>query len=305
VYTTGSDGAVYVGAQTVVGGTGGPPVILARIGDPELGVRAGDAVFVALQATNTFCGTTVDAVFPPGAPELDPSSPLVQVRFPPGFPGFPGGALRLAAVTNPAGCYAGVTGAETGGKITVGVQGWVLTGAQLGYLGRPEVGVPFTLAPRDETAAGLSAEEKAIARKVRRLFYAREGGCPAAAPGNRPGQQVGCIAGFPAMFDPLQPGFALRFTLGLVPPIAPDASTPAVPQPPPGAAVTFSTARGLLPTQRHPSIGGVLPQGIIPYDRTSLAGHENEATRFYVPYADDQVLAYTTADASANVTSIR
>jgi hypothetical protein len=302
VYSAASDG-VYVGAQTLVAGTG-EPVVLARIGDAELGVRPGDNVNVALQATNTFCLTTVDAIFAPGAPELDPS------RFPAGFPGFPGGALRLAATTVPAGCFDTVAPpdpaarpAETGGKITVSVPGWVLSGTQLGYLGRPEVDVPFTLAPRDET--GLTGEDLAIARKVRRLYYPPEGGCPRNVPGNRAAQTVGCIAGYPAMFDPLQPGFALRFTLGLVAPVAPDAGTPSVPQPPPGTGVVFSTQRGVTPTQRHPSIGGALPQGIVPYDRTAFPGHENEAIRFYVPYADDQVMAFTTSDASANVASIR
>ncbi|HET9595728.1 MAG TPA: hypothetical protein VFP65_09120 [Anaeromyxobacteraceae bacterium] len=311
VYSLGNDGAVYVGAQTLVRGTGAPVVVLSRIGDPELGVRPGDSVLVAPVDTGTFplvatsCTTPVDAVFPPGDPALDPS------RFPAGFPGFPGGALRLAPITGtpppaPAldpNCLLRVTGAETGGRVAVFAAGWVLSGAQLGYLGRPEVDVPFTLAPRDET--GLSAEDAAIARKVRRLYYPPEGGCPRNAPGTRAAQAVGCYLGFPAMFDPLEPGFALRFTLGLLPP----ASTPGAPVPPGaqtqfGAAIFFATTRGITSTQRHPSIGGALPQRAVPYDRTVL-GHVDESIRFYVPYADDQVLAFTPLDASANVASIR
>jgi hypothetical protein len=118
-------------------------------------------------------------------------------------------------------------------------------------------------------------------------------------------QDVGCYAGFPRLSDPLQPGPTIRFRVGLVPPVAPDSTTPTVPTPPRGTGILFTTQLGLSPTFRAPSSGGAIPGAALPADRGNLAGHDNDPIRFYVPYLDDQVMAFSPSESIGSVVSIR
>ena len=183
--------------------------------------------------------------------------------------------------------------------MTVRASGLVLVNNHSGYMGRPVIDETFTLDWRDESALGAatdpaSVEKLALARKARRIFYpsaprARSRGRPRA---RRVRISIGCYDGFPRLADPLSPGPALRLrpgysfiaAAGVIP------GTPAVAR---DTTLTFVTSSGFIPTSRQPTTGGALPSGVAVVDLSLLDAHKDDAVRFYVPYADDQVFEFT------------
>ncbi len=270
-------------------------VVGAVVADKALGVHPNDEHpaeddFVGL--LDLACTTTVVAVLPRGFTAAGVT--------------FPGGALQLA----PATCLPAAT-PEAGQPtiITVRAAGFVLSSSKLGYLGRPALDQLYTLAWKDEKndlTLTAGSEALALARKARRHFYPSDGPCPFpnVDPLSVQFKTVGCYSSFPRVSDPLTPGPVVRFRVGLVPPVSPNPANPVV-NLLPGAGVTFSTQLGLSPTFRAPGSGGALPAGALMGDRTKFAGHENDPIRVYVPYLDDQVMAFSPSDSIGNVVSIR
>jgi hypothetical protein len=185
---------------------------------------------------------------------------------------------------------------------TVRASGLVLTSHTLGYLGRPTLNQTFLLQYQDETT--LSGEALAIARKVRRQFYPVEGPCSGSAPG--------CYSGYPWLADPLAPGPAMAFRVGLLQPDlpagapAPDPTDPAVLQSiARDTRLIIQTQSGMTPTFFRPITGGALPSSAVAYDRTAFAGHENDATRFYAVYLDNLLIDFSPSVSGGDVTTIQ
>jgi hypothetical protein len=270
--------------------------------DAAFGVHVGDI----LEFPSLGCETTIAAFVPPGT----------------GVAPFNAGAVQLAGVPVDASgnaCPAGATGATpVPATMTVRASGLVLVNDRSGYMGRPELApattdpaLTYTLAWKEESNIPADQPEVlALARKARRIFYPIDPPCPipGALAGTQGANTAGCYVGFPdGLADPLSPGPALRLRPGStllsaagvadgkasVAPLARDTT------------LTFVTSSGLIPTSRVPASGGALPAGIAVVDPTSFPGHEQEAVRFYVPYADDQVLEFTAAGSTGQVTSLR
>jgi hypothetical protein len=171
------------------------------------------------------------------------------------------------------------------------------------------VNQPFLAQHQDETA--LTGEALAVARKLRRRFYPVEGPCAPAAGGTVPAQ--GCYVGYPLLADPLAPGPALAFRVGLVNPALPAGSPPVDPVAEPavlqtiarGARIVLRTQSGMTPASFKPPSGGVRPTAIIAYDKTSLPGHENDATRFYAAYLDDQMIDFSPSLSGGDLRPLR
>ena len=197
--------------------------------------------------------------------------------------------------------------------LTVRASGLVLVNDQSGYRGRPELAAattdpPFTAAWSKES--DLQGEGLALARKARRIFYPIDPPCPipGALAGTQAANTAGCYVGFPAsLVDPLSPGPALRLRAGRTLLSAAGVTDGKASDAPLArdTTLTFVTSSGLIPTSRAPVSGGALPSGIAVVDPTGFSGHEQEAVRFYVPYADDQVLEFTAAGSTSQVTSLR
>jgi hypothetical protein len=292
-------GETFVAIQSNVG-TAAAPVWTAgaRLDAPELGIRAADVVEV-VPDDPSLCPAT------PAAPE-----PTVATDVPvlaPDPAAFPGGALKLA----PGSCFeAGLAAGQVAtATITVRASGLVLTSDQLGYLGRPVLDQPFVLQHQDE--ATLTGEALAVARKVRRRVYPVEGPCPPAPGGTVPA--TGCYAGYPWLADPLASGPAIAFRPGLAnADLAPGApgldpvANPAVLQTiARGARIVLRTQSGMSPAFFKPSTGGVRPTAILAYDKTPLLGHENDGTRFYAAFLDDQMLDFSPSLSGGDVKFIR
>jgi hypothetical protein len=323
-----SDSAgTYAAIQTTTG------IVRASIGDPSLGVRVGDVVQVVQVAGS--CETTVAKVLsatdPASSAELDALAAATGVSFrggsAAGDPSARGGAVLLAPPGSPGvTCTAAqilTAGPPLDVTLTVLASGMVLSNAKLGYLGRPGIGrtadrndgafsVAWT-ATADGSAASAS-EARAVARKARRLFYPSDPPCPisGSAAGTEGALASGCYgANLKRLADPLAPGPIIRFRVGLV---GPTPSDPAA-FPVRGDSIVFVTQAGLSQTFRRPVTGGVGPRGPIAFDRTALdptgkakpqfAGHENDPVFFFVPYLDNQVLAFSSTEAASQVTSIR
>jgi len=208
--------------------------------------------------------------------------------------------------------------------LTVRASGMVLSNPKLGYLGRPVIS-----RPNDDPAATFSVswssaldgptapatrdaqEAQAVARKARRQFYPSDPPCPiAGAAADTEGAEVpGCYgSGMKRLTDPLAPGPIIRFRVGLSP-------SDAVGLPIRGDSIVFVTQAGLSQTFRKPVTGGAGAGGAIFFDRTApdpagnpkaqFVGHENDPIFFFVPYLDDQVMVFSPAQSSAQVSSIR
>ncbi len=120
---------------------------------------------------------------------------------------------------------------------------------------------------------------------------------------------MGCY-GYPVLKDPLSPGPALRLRPGLTF-IAAAGVTPGLPAIARDTTLTFATSAGLIVTSRRPAVGGALPANLAVVDRTArvastdFSGHDNEGVRFYVPYADDQLIEFSADGTATGVTSLR
>jgi hypothetical protein len=249
-------------------------VVDVEVGAPELGVLPGDVV----EFPDFQCETTVAEV-------LAPPAPLVG-----GVP-MDGGALRLAPL--PLACRDVLPLAPQPIRLTVRAAGLVLTSSKLGLIGRPalnrtagdDAGV-FRFEWQDEST--LSGIDLIRVRKARRRFYPADPPCASLVPG--------CYAGLPWLADPLAPGPAIAFKVGLSDPSS---------DPPRGAYIQLDTRSGIVPASRKPASGGTVPGGPLFYDKTGIAGHENDPVHFYVPYLDDQLIDFSPAEPSGSVKTIR
>lgn len=226
---------------------------------------------------------------------------------------FPGGALRLDAV--PA-CLAGVTSTQ----ITIFGADVVVSSDLTGYAGRAPIsyaagdnapGTYFTLAWQDEstfTATDRPTQERlALARRARRLFYPAEGPCPLAGaiPQTVADAPSGCYSAYPLVVDPLAPGPALRFRVGLRNVTTPTVAATAGVLPAAGSAIRFATQSGLTMSSRRPTFGGTPPATLVAVDPGDLVGHGGEDFRFYVAYQDDVVIWFSTSGSGSQVVNIR
>ena len=285
--------------------------VVAPVADPTLGVHVGDILelpALGCEATITAVLRTVDA----GLPGVVP---------------FNAGAVELAGA--PPCLLTALTAAGNNpvpATLTVRASGLVLVNDHSGYMGRPVLDQPFVHAWLDESTLEAatdpaSVEKLALARKARRIFYPINSPCPVpgAAAGSQGAQSTGCYGyvGYPpiatlavpvppVLNNPLSPGPALRLRPGLTF-IAAAGVTPG-----PLArdtTLTFVTSAGLVVTSRRPAVGGALPANLAVVDRTpkdtGFTGHDNEGVRFYVPYADDQVIEFSADGSVTGVTSLR
>ncbi len=305
---TSTAGTPYVALQT--GTSAGAVVLTTPIADPSLGVLPGDIVEL------------------PGVCEASVAAVLAVVSDPNLSAGvsFPRGALQLNVPGSP-----GVTctadqllaaGPPSVPTITVRASGMVLSNTKLGHLGRPAIARTtdstenaFSVAWNAGDLGAASTTDalvaRSLARKARRLFYPSDAPCPIASPANaEEASSPGCYStGLRRLRDPLAPGPIIRFRVGL------GGNPPAPAVPPRDASIVFVTQAGLSQTFRKPVTGGAGAGAAIFFDRTALdptgktklqfAGHENDPIFFFVPYLDDQVMAFSPTQSSAQVSSIR
>lgn len=299
-------GGVWVAVQTPV--VGGTFTEVAHVHGPELGVREGDVVVIAADATATGCPatgleTTVAEVLAPEAR-------------------FPGGALLLAPPATPAeACLAALAAGRTDLQVTVRAAGFVLSSDALGYAGRPQLlaahdaGEPYALryqpdeafacplvagapAPCADEACRLACEGLVLARKARRVYNVGDA-C------RDPVTDSQCLRFWPrAEFPfPLATGPVVAFKLGLVPDPS-GAETPPVAR---GAFFTFATQNGISPASRRPPGVGtaVLPTSLAVFDRSAYAGKEGEGYRVYAAYTGGFVLDFSHALAPSTPVVVR
>jgi hypothetical protein len=263
-----------------------------QAGAPELGVLPGDLVEFPEYSSCGLDGNGRRIRSDATVAEVLPPSPSLVV----GGVALPGGALRLAAPLPCQGVLpvAGV-GASPPLRLAVRAAKLVLTSTKLGLIGRPEI----STAPGDDTRvfrfewqdeSPLSGMDLIRVRKARRHFYPSDPACASLAPG--------CYEGLPWLADPLDPGPALAFKVGLFG----GGSETTIPR---GAYIQLDTRSGIVPSFRKPVTGGTVPGNAVPYDKTGIAGHENDPIHFYVPFLDDQVIDFSPAESSAVVKTIR
>jgi hypothetical protein len=261
---------------------------VVQLHHPALGVEVGDVV--VLQRSGVCAGTAFEG--------------RIAGRLPPSA-AHPGGAVALEPPADAVpGCFEELGDAiDTGGGLATGLQatiragGAVLIGERTGYAGRPQLGVPFTLAyppdggPGDEEAllalcpldeepfdAGscgpacrVACDRLVLARKARRIHHLSEdcGGVP------------GCLArgweGFPVVNGP-----ALQLRVGL------DAETGS--EPARDMSVRLETSSGIAPLSFRPS-PAVRANGAIAFDRTPW--NPEAGYRFLFSYPSDMVVDVT------------
>ncbi len=265
--------------------------VLAALADPALGVN--DDVPNGRQDT---------AVLTPGAGQdfsrctLDPSgNAVVQVSavLPPDAVNYPGGAVALSDLrADGTHCLPPLprfdAGAQVAGSLvsaTLRAGGLVLSGTVTGYAGRPQLGQRYAVAwsPVDYDATPSSA--RALARKARRYYYPSDARCP--------NGQIYCSV-YTWWTDPLAPGPSIAFRAGFT-------GTGALNQ---DTSLVITTQSGLTPTSRRPTEAGALPRAGVAFDR-GLVGHPEQGVRVYVPYSDDQVLAFTPGLSAGDVVVIK
>jgi hypothetical protein len=280
------------------------------VANPALGVHPGDLLEIPVLG----CLATITAVIPSGDPRLAGPVP------------FGGGAVQLTETNPAAPCLpspaVGADDPTTPATLTVRASELVLVNDHSGYMGRPALDQPFVHAwLLDETTLAATdpvSEKLALARKARRIFYPINSPCPVpgAAAGSQGAQSTGCYGyfGFPpstsVLNNPLSPGPALRLRPGLTF-ISAVGVTPGPAVLARDTTLTFATSSGLIVTSRRPGSGGALPANLAVVDRTArvastdFSGHHDEPVRFYVPYADDQVIEFSADGTATGVTSLR
>ncbi|HTT70491.1 MAG TPA: hypothetical protein VMG32_04650 [Anaeromyxobacteraceae bacterium] len=268
-----ASGNPYVAFQSATGDASAPYVAAADVADPALGVRVGDSVLLfdpsQGRGGTALCETTVASIVPPGTV---------------GTVALPGGAVELAQNCLPAGSAFAPTASGVALAASIRAPGLVFANSKQGYLGRPEIDQDFALAWSEEST--LTGEALAVARKARRIFYPTEGPCPIPGSTGTPGTQaVGCYAGFARLVDPLAPGPAARFRVGLFGGAAPARDD----------AILFTTQEGLVQSARAPLSGGAPASTLIPFDWTVLdpVNHADDNIRFMTLFLDDQIFAFS------------
>jgi len=234
--------------------------VVRAIGPAELGLRVGDLVDVVssledcvkqtgdIPVENGF-RTTVTAILAP-----DPAL-------------WPGGAIRLADL----GCMeSGVPAASSVGVVaTARAADLVLTGANFGYAGRPQLGLPYAVRWKPEE--GLGAEELDIVRRARRREYSPSPPC----------SEVTSVCN---TVDPIKPGPVISFT-----PASWDVGTGTGAVMPTGTSLFIDTAAAIEPTFRQPISGGAAPVAVLAVDQSVNPGQDDAGIHLYVSYSDDQV----------------
>ncbi|GEJ59139.1 hypothetical protein [Anaeromyxobacter diazotrophicus] len=270
-----------------------------RVDEPARGVHVGDIVtFPDLGAD---CQAFVTAILPAA------SGPLAGVAF-------PGGALQLATPL-PA-CLDAATAALLPTQITVLGAGVVVSNDASGYQGRAKIALQgdspadtvYTLAwlSDAELAASTDPDAAVKRRHARRLFYPTDGPCPLPSATTPVAMRtLGCYEIFPRIVDPLAPGAAIRFRVGLRNITSPALVATAADHPPRGAGIRFSTQSGLAQSSRRPGFGGAPPASVVAVDPGDLPNHTTEDFRFYTAYQDDVVMWFATTGTPSQVTSIR
>lgn len=283
-------GDTYVALQANAG-TAAQPVWVSSVAvaDPALAIHGGDIVSFAPDDPAA-CPAT-DAAHPYPELVISATTPFLAAD-----PAFPGGALLVGG----GGCFDALPpGAFRTGIVTVRAGGLVLTSNQLGYLGRPTFDQAFTVAHQDEKT--LTGEALVLSRKARRSFYPVESPC---APGGGQAAVPGCYAGFPLVADPLAPGPAIAFRVGVKPTL--DTTDPAVLQRVPrDARIIVQSSTGIVPGTMLPINGGVLPTRLLSYDATGVAGHENDPVGIFALYGDDQLLEFMPSIAGGGRRTLR
>lgn len=268
-----------------------------RVDDPARGVHLGDIVtFPELG-----CEATVAGILPASA------GPQAGVSF-------PGGALQLATPL-PA-CLAAAAAAPLSTQITVLGADVVVSNDASGYQGRAKIALAgdtaadtvYTLAWLSDAELAASVDPDAAVKRLhaRRLFYPTDGPCPLPSPTTAvAGRSLGCYEIFPRIVDPLAPGPAIRFRVGLRNITTPALVATAADRPPRGAGIRFTTQSGLAQSSRRPTFGGAPPATLVAVDPGDLPNHTAEDFRFYTAYQDDVVMWFPTTGTSSQVTSIR
>jgi hypothetical protein len=266
-----SDGTnLYVALQSVDG-----QHVDVEVGAPELGVLPGDLVEFPDYPSCGLDGSGKQIRSEATVAEVLAPSPSLSE----GGVQMPGGALVLA----PLPCPGVLPTSPAPIRLTVRAAGLVLSSTNLGIIGRPQLDTTFQLEWQDESA--LSGLDLIRVRKARRRFYPTDPVC----------SSPGCYPGLPWLTDPLSPGPAIAFKVGLF-------GGATLPR---GASIQLGTRSGITPTSRKPVTGGTVPGGALPYDKTGIAGHENDPVHFYVPYLDDQLIDFSPAESSGSVKTIR
>jgi hypothetical protein len=336
-------GNTWVALQTGVGGGTFNQVV--RLWDPALGVHAGD--LVAIQARAVGCTGTI----PTGGADADREFYVEVASFlPPDAASYPGGAVKVTRVAtgeDPAWaiCYAALQAATVGGKVLGGLVvsiragAYVLTGANsgvtggvpvnLGYMGRPQPNVAFTLAYQDEDALATACplegwdwkppaptcdtaacrdacETLAIVRKLRR-YQDLSVDCSTSA---NTTYATSCTNGWPGNKFPLVPNpTALSFTFDLQ-------RNPEDPTDPADPAVGSKEFRDLQPltivsrsnvTLAATSTTGTAPfqaNGITAFDRSAWTPDGAAGYRFLVSYPADFVLDASPGQSGINPTVV-
>lgn len=274
------DGRVYLAAQAAAGRNASGGTIWAlgpQLADPSLGVHAGDSIALA---------TTADLTCAPDANGVFPETTIAEILAPDAVR-FPGGAVVLDG----AGCWdvavpPGSTGLASV-SFTVRSSGHLIYGDRLGYLGRPERDVRFSLSWQDESNPALSPEARAVARKLRRFYYPGAEKC-----------DLTTVCPELGTVDPMTPGPALSFRLGW---FTSDVRTGS--EPLRGEQMLIDTQSGVVPMSRKPIGSGALPLGIATVDRSAFA--PGDRVRFYVAYQDDQVFVFSPSESLSQAFSIR
>jgi hypothetical protein len=350
-------GNVWVALQTSAGG--GVFNQVARVWDPSLGVREGDLLVVKARAvgcTGTPTGSGGDAG----------NEFYVQVAalVPPDAASHPGGAVTVARVATGedpawADCYTALVqrtreaagGILTGLVVAFRAGGYVLSGVNtgvaggvplnLGYMGRPQPNVAFTLAYEDEDALAtacpfegwdgtlppppaalacdaacrLACERLAVVRKVRRFQgisvncstnpdAAAVSSCNQVWPGNK----------FPLVPSPT----ALAFTFDVqryTPCTATvtDSCDPTDPNDPAAGSTAFRDLRLTIAsksnvTLRQSSGKGTAPyqaNGMVTFDRSAWTTDTVSGYRFLVSYPADFVLDTSPSASDGNPVVVR
>ena len=288
-----------------------PGAILAR---PDLGIHTlekdgipGDIGQFLLD--NDPCASTRPNWIPTGdtVPVYDPTKApqaheaIVLSLLAPDEVLYPGGALRLSPVVDPAAdpalaseyqcLVAWFQRPENAGRVLTAFRnnppsddyargawvragGLLLAGSVTGYAGRPILDLGYQLAWADET--GLTGEALLLSRKARRFYY------PSAYP-TRPYQP------YPDMDDPMQPGPALGFRVGRYCLASVTGCNAATSPPARDAGVDFFTQSGLLALSRHPSstAGGT---SVTSFDKSIFPGLEYVGRVFYATFTGDMLM---------------
>jgi len=272
---------------------GGGWRIVAALADPFLGV--GDDLpngWQDLAVITASAGVDVSRC------PLDSSGnavlPITAV-LPPDAVNYPGGAVALSDLrADGAHCLASLPPFDVTAQVrtsqvdaTVRAGGLVLTGTVSGYAGRPQLGQRYALAWSEADYDIAPSSARALARKARRQYYPSDPHCPNIPP------DTYCSV-YPYFTDPLAPGPAIAFRANFL------GAGPQVQD----AALVIATQSGVTSMFRRPTVSGALPRTGIAFDR-GLVGKADQGMRFYVPFADDQLLGFGPGESAGDIVVIR